>query len=395
MLEPSLTRGFTLLVAVAVLCLVASGAAAADDSHVTPQDTTPVAADDTVDGPTNTTGPGLDGTNASTAITHEGVAASSGGIGDAGGNALGADGTGTAADIAAASSPSGIVGQVLRTQLDRAADSGTGPATEVRVALAGTAPADVGRSLVIVESPSSDLSPAAGATGPSPYDLPSGPDVPAGVGSVGTGLVVLLVSVRTVGMTASSGASPNIPGPRAVLDYLIRLGILLRYSRYDDSDPLEQETRRQVYDVVQQTPGLYLSAVAEGAGIPLSTARHHARVLEQEGLLASRKVRGKRRFYPNDEEELALVAAVDDESTASVLDALEALGEASVARLADHIDRDPSTVTHHLQRLEGEGLVVRERDGRSVRNRLAPAVRRALDQDGADPRRGVTVIADD
>jgi len=69
---------------------------------------------------------------------------------------------------------------------------------------------------------------------------------------------------------------------------------------------------------------------------------------------------------------------MNDDATASVLDAIARLGAASVSDLADEIGRDPSTISHHLQRLEEDGIIVRERDGRAVMNTLAPEARTAL-----------------
>jgi DNA-binding transcriptional ArsR family regulator len=161
----------------------------------------------------------------------------------------------------------------------------------------------------------------------------------------------------------------------------------LRYSRYDDSDPLEHEAREVVYEVVHETPGSYLSEVSERAGLPLSTTRHHMKVLEREELVSGAKLRGKRRFYPAYAEGIELAAALNDESTASIIDALARLGAASVSDLADDLGRDPSTISHHLQRLEGDDIITRERQGRAVVNKLSSDARTAL-QPETTPRPG-------
>jgi DNA-binding transcriptional ArsR family regulator len=157
-----------------------------------------------------------------------------------------------------------------------------------------------------------------------------------------------------------------------------RMFTIFRYSRYDDSDPLEHEGRESVFEAIEETPGVYLSAVSERTGLSLSTIRHHLQVLEQESLVMSVKVHGKRRFYPAYSEQVELTAALNDEATANVIDALSRLGSASVSELAEDLDRDPSTVTHHLQRLADDGIVVRERDGRTVMNRLSSNVHTIL-----------------
>jgi predicted transcriptional regulator len=119
--------------------------------------------------------------------------------------------------------------------------------------------------------------------------------------------------------------------------------------------------------------------VAERADLPLSTARHHVRVLEREELLTGAKVRGKRRFCPTHSADIELAAALNDESTAVVLNALSRLGGSSVSELADELGRDPSTVTHHLQRLEEDDIVVRQREGRAVINRLSAEAQTVLE----------------
>jgi DNA-binding transcriptional ArsR family regulator len=70
---------------------------------------------------------------------------------------------------------------------------------------------------------------------------------------------------------------------------------------------------------------------------------------------------------------------------------LEALAESadSVSGLADRIDRDPSTVSHHLSRLEDDGLIHREREGQAVTNRLAPGVAAVFGR-GVDPATSTT-----
>lgn len=168
------------------------------------------------------------------------------------------------------------------------------------------------------------------------------------------------------------------------IDALVRSVVLFRYSRYDGSDPLEHEGRAVVFEAITETPGIYLSAMSEHTELSLSALRHHLRVLEREQLVMSAKIRGKRRFYPAAAERVELAAALNDEATANVINALSH-GPTSVSELAEALDRDPSTVTHHLQRLNADGIVQRNRSGRVVMNRLSPDVRALLtEQPGED-----------
>ncbi len=163
------------------------------------------------------------------------------------------------------------------------------------------------------------------------------------------------------------------------------LAPIFKYSRYDDSDPLENEHRRAVYETIASQPGVYLSQVSDDSGVALSTVRHHVRILEAEGLVATAKVHGKRRYYleadgertvttPDGTVGVELHAALAEPAKRELLETLAALGPASNGRLADELECDPSTVSHHLAALAADDLIIREQDGRSVSNDLTPDV---------------------
>ena len=213
----------------------------------------------------------------------------------------------------------------------------------------------------------------------------------SGGAALGLGAVAAAAVVRSAplfaGSTSSSTGTAVSGYLSSLLDKVKPFVFPLRYSRYDDSDPLEHDAREQVYEIVNETPGSYLSEVSERAGLPLSTTRHHMKVLEREDLVSGAKLRGKRRFYPAYAKGIELAAALNDDSTASIIDALARLGAASVSDLAGELDRDPSTISHHLQRLEEDDIIAREREGRAVMNKLSAEARTALEPESA-PRPG-------
>ncbi|MFQ3318535.1 MAG: putative transcriptional regulator [Natronomonas sp.] len=250
--------------------------------------------------------------------------------------------------------------------------TGTTAETSTTVTLDTTAPAE--------ESDQANTVPlSAGGSGGQPLPAPS---APAGGAAVGLGVLAAAAGLRSTSMMAGLGVgSPAVSSGllSSLLDKVKPFFFLLRYSRHDDSDPLEHEAREQVYEIVNDEPGSYLSEVSEEADLPLSTARHHIKVLEREGLVSGTKLRGKRRYYPAYAEGIELAAALNDEATASIIDAIARLGAASVSDLADELGRDPSTISHHLQRLETDDIITRERDGRAVMNTLSAEARTALE----------------
>jgi DNA-binding MarR family transcriptional regulator len=264
---------------------------------------------------------------------------------------------------------------------DDDADPGA-PATRERTRMLGTVAVPAGLPAVPVPT----------------EDLPSGAGAGAGaaVGVAGAAAVVarqsgaLSGTVEGVAATARTAAGSVSGSGR--LERVVRLVAPLRYSRYDDSDPLEHDSRAAIHEIVEESPGTHLTAIAERTELPLSTVRHHVRILEREDLLSEGRQNGKRRFYPAYAENRAVTAALNDEATGPIVEALARLGSASVSDLARELDRTPSTITHHVQRLEEDGVVTRERDGRSVANRLSPEARAVVEaeapargSDGAEP----------
>ena len=65
--------------------------------------------------------------------------------------------------------------------------------------------------------------------------------------------------------------------------------------------PTGHESRERLYETVDDAPGVRLSELCDRAGVTLSTARHHLRVLEDGGLIATANHRGKRRYFPADD----------------------------------------------------------------------------------------------
>jgi predicted transcriptional regulator len=155
---------------------------------------------------------------------------------------------------------------------------------------------------------------------------------------------------------------------------------LLGYSRYDSSDPLEHETRAGFYDRIQSDAGVTLTELTSDNGVSESTVRYHTRILEEESLVEKVDLWGNVRLFPAGYEpkERALTVALDDTTLRNVLSAVRTAEPATVTTIADEIDRSPSTVSHHLSRLEGAELVDKERNGKRVVTTLAPDVHRAL-----------------
>jgi DNA-binding transcriptional ArsR family regulator len=244
----------------------------------------------------------------------------------------------------------------------------------------GSATADAGtRAAEPPSTPPTGRTPTGVVAAPPRAGVSNAGDVPAGPGAAATGTA----GVAAVALGTMVGTGPGIERELAQrvsdrLERLVRLVAPFRYSRHDDSDPLDHEVRAAIHDHVTEHPGTYVSALGEAVDVSTSTVRHHLRILEREGLVEDAHVLGRRRLFPAGVDHPAVTAALADETTADVMLALARHGPCGSGSLAEELDTSPSTVSHHLSRLEEAGVVVREDDGRATRNRLSSAVDEAL-----------------
>lgn len=243
---------------------------------------------------------------------------------------------------------------------------------------------------------------ADGATGGTEGQPNDGAGGGPGSGSGAGAGAALVVTVGFLGGTrsgldqmtvlASQGPGANLEAFRhAVADRIEELAgrvtpAVFGYSRQDASDPLENETRAKIYDLVRESPGTYHAQLAEETDVTEETVRYHSRILVEEGLLEAQKLRGRRRLFPvtmeGDDPELA--AAIADSAASDVLSVIERREPTTLSSIADAVDCAPSTVAYHLDRLEDDGLVTRKRDGGAVSVQLRTTTRSALQGSVAD-----------
>jgi len=212
--------------------------------------------------------------------------------------------------------------------------------------------------------------------------------------AIGTLLAGGALAARQMGAAAALSAGTGTGGAGSSLlagiaallrNWVFRVAALIGYKRFSEDDPLEHERRERLYDAICDSPGTYLAELSDEAGVPMQTARYHLRILEFENLVSHRSIRGRRRYFPVGTDWAELEAALNDDTTAAVIETLADEGPASVSGLADALDRDPSTISHHLDRLESDGLIEREREGRAVLNRLSLDTQQALREDATTP----------
>lgn len=132
-------------------------------------------------------------------------------------------------------------------------------------------------------------------------------------------------------------------------------------------DVLDIETRRAIYQELQETPGAHFSDLQRRLEMATGTLQYHLRVLEERGLLEVRRGDRYTRYYPSfevDRRDKQLLGLLRQSSTRRVLLDLLEHGESRLTDVSDRLDLAPSTVSFHLDKLREAEVVERPERGR-------------------------------
>ena len=141
--------------------------------------------------------------------------------------------------------------------------------------------------------------------------------------------------------------------------------------------------RAAILQCVQEVPGIHLRQIERETQLALGQVLYHLDRLEKMGLLVSVRDAGFRRYFGAHDvsrQDKTFVAALRQEMARRVQLALLEDGPMTHGELQSRLGVAASTLSFHLQRLAGAGVVDRERVGSANRYALADpeATRRAL-----------------
>jgi predicted transcriptional regulator len=135
-----------------------------------------------------------------------------------------------------------------------------------------------------------------------------------------------------------------------------------RRGRQGARDQRTQEIRKRIYDVVVKNPGLNLSKIAEMLNMSPQLAEYHLLYLQRNNIILGVKEKGGyyKRFYVKDSDvgtrEKRIVALLRQEHLLNIVLAVLRHPNIKHKKLSQFLDIHPSTLSHHLNRLDECGL---------------------------------------
>ena len=132
-------------------------------------------------------------------------------------------------------------------------------------------------------------------------------------------------------------------------------------------------TRRRIYELVCESPGIHYNRLTSELKISQGTLSWHLQQLKNEDLISTTKFGGKRIVYPrilSCVKSAQAFAALGCETAQQIFMQVRHKPGINQQKIADAVGVGHETVRYHLNRFEQIGLVERYRDGRDVRGFL-------------------------
>ena len=129
-------------------------------------------------------------------------------------------------------------------------------------------------------------------------------------------------------------------------------------------DPLSLENRRRIYQSISDSPGTFLREMERSLGMPPGLLSYHLDYMEKRGLIRSEDDGYRKRYFSSEtfrQRDRRTISLLRQDSPRRILVHLLVNGDASFSELQDEMSVAKSTLSYHLKRLLGSGIVRSEK----------------------------------
>ncbi|MCA1818610.1 MAG: winged helix-turn-helix transcriptional regulator [Thermoplasmatota archaeon] len=161
------------------------------------------------------------------------------------------------------------------------------------------------------------------------------------------------------------------------------------FSRIEDSALLEHPLRAQVFQVIQQNPGVHASELSRKVGAGWGTIVHHLDKLEKGRLVTARRVNNQKCFFEDggkvSRQDMAIAGAVRGDSASLITAYVTAHPMTSQKSMASELGISPALTSFHVKKLSALGVLDKVRRGKETLLTTTQAVRRVLTPSAIGP----------
>ncbi|WMW25034.1 winged helix-turn-helix transcriptional regulator [Methanolobus sediminis] len=131
---------------------------------------------------------------------------------------------------------------------------------------------------------------------------------------------------------------------------------------------VELETRKRIYELIRDSPGVHLRELTRRLDIVIGSLQYNLYYMEKKNMIYSIKDEDYVRYFVKDRKfgknERNILFFLRRTPCRHILINLLQNGTMNNKELSDAVDLSPSTVSWHLNKLAGSGIITKEKVGR-------------------------------
>ncbi len=134
-----------------------------------------------------------------------------------------------------------------------------------------------------------------------------------------------------------------------------------------EESALNLDSRRKIYDLIEENPGLHFREIERRTGIAVGSLQYHLEFLQKKHLIKTFKQGKFLRYYSVKEsvvEEKAEMSFLRKPSARKIILFLLEKKKVNNLDISKKVGLSPSTTSWHLEQLVSEGVVGKEKIGR-------------------------------
>lgn len=128
---------------------------------------------------------------------------------------------------------------------------------------------------------------------------------------------------------------------------------------------LENENRRRIYEIIEESPGIHLRELQRNLSMPLTTVEYHLSYMARKKIIYSETDTHYKRYYakPLDEADKKVLSALRQKRMREIVLLVLSNGKAKYHYIADYLNLPHSTLSFYLKYLVDNGILVKDKIG--------------------------------
>lgn len=142
----------------------------------------------------------------------------------------------------------------------------------------------------------------------------------------------------------------------------------MQYMSDNDKKILELETRKKIYLAVKKFAGSHFREIQRKSGLAVGSVQHHLHFLVKNGLVKEIKKGNNIVYFPREfeSENTALLGLLRQENIRKIILFIMMNKNCNHEQIVKYANLSPSTISWHLKKLQQEGVVKADKQGRKT-----------------------------